>query len=134
VPTAFVLVNAELGAEKNLVQSLRSIEGVTEVQVVYGVYDIVVKVETEDMLRMKDLIVSRIRQAYAAKVHERQDHIKTCSLCSAYFSGKVDIDKCTRDESIHIVKILRWQPQNQIRSTLTCVAVEGKGQQRFWSL
>ncbi len=59
---AFVLINAELGSEDQLIQRLRSIPNVTEVFFVYGVYDIVVKVEAETMEKVKDTITSQIRR------------------------------------------------------------------------
>ena len=39
MPMAFILVNADLGAEESLVKELEKIENVKEVYLVYGVYD-----------------------------------------------------------------------------------------------
>lgn len=61
MPIAFVMINAELGSEKALIKELRSIEGVVEANEVYGVYDIVVKVELPSMDRLKEVISRRIR-------------------------------------------------------------------------
>ncbi|MEM1994126.1 MAG: Lrp/AsnC ligand binding domain-containing protein [Nitrososphaerales archaeon] len=61
MPIAFVMINAELGSEKALLKELRSIEGVVEANEVYGVYDIVVKVELPTMDRLKEVISRRIR-------------------------------------------------------------------------
>ena len=49
MPRAFVLINADLGSEDNLVSQLKDIEHVKEVFVVYGVYDIIVKIEADTM-------------------------------------------------------------------------------------
>lgn len=62
LPTAFVLINAELGAEEELVKELKGIEGVREVYVVYGVYDIIAKIEAETMEKVKEIITWRIRR------------------------------------------------------------------------
>ena len=62
MPMAFVLINADLGAEEQLVKELKSIEFVKEVYVVYGVYDIVAKVESESMDKVKETITWKIRR------------------------------------------------------------------------
>ncbi len=45
MPTAFVLINTEIGAEEEVVNELKKIPYIKEAHVVYGVYDIVAKVE-----------------------------------------------------------------------------------------
>lgn len=62
MPKAFVLINAELGAEDALIKELKSIENVTEVYVVYGVYDIVAKIESDTMEKVKETITWKIRR------------------------------------------------------------------------
>jgi len=62
MPMAFVLINADLGAEEQLVKELKGIEFVKEVYVVYGVYDIVAKVESESMDKVKETITWKIRR------------------------------------------------------------------------
>lgn len=59
---AFVLINADLGAEEELVRELRGIEYVKEVYVVYGVYDIVAKIQGETMEKVKETITWKIRR------------------------------------------------------------------------
>ncbi len=59
---AFVLINADLGAEEELVRELKSIEHVREVYVVYGVYDIVAKIEADTMEKVKETITWKIRR------------------------------------------------------------------------
>jgi DNA-binding Lrp family transcriptional regulator len=58
---AYVLINAEPGEEENLLSKLKGIEGVKEAQLVYGVYDVVVKVEAKNMDDLKELIAFNIR-------------------------------------------------------------------------
>ena len=59
---AFVLINAELGAETELVNQLKAIEHVKYVYVLYGAYDIVVKIEAPDSATLKKTISNNIRQ------------------------------------------------------------------------
>ncbi|MGI0078494.1 MAG: Lrp/AsnC ligand binding domain-containing protein [Nitrososphaerales archaeon] len=62
MPMAFVLINADLGAEEELVRELKSIQHVKEVYVVYGVYDIVAKIEADTMEKVKETITWKIRR------------------------------------------------------------------------
>lgn len=59
---AFVLINAEVGNEQELIKKLRSIPNVTEVHVVYGVYDVIAKVESETMEKVKETITNSLRR------------------------------------------------------------------------
>jgi DNA-binding Lrp family transcriptional regulator len=61
MPTAFVLINAELGEEESLLKQLRSIDNVKEAHFVYGVYDVIVKVEAENMEKLKEIVTRNIR-------------------------------------------------------------------------
>jgi DNA-binding Lrp family transcriptional regulator len=56
------LVNADLGAEEDLLKKLREIPNVREVYVVYGVYDIVARVEADTMEKVKETITWHIRR------------------------------------------------------------------------
>ncbi len=60
--TAIVLINTDIGAEEEVLSELDRIEGVTEAYVVYGVYDIVVKVQAPSMDRLKEIVTTRIRR------------------------------------------------------------------------
>ena len=62
MPKAFVLINAELGAEDSLIKELKNTENVNEVYVVYGVYDIVAKIEADTMEKVKETITWKIRR------------------------------------------------------------------------
>ena len=56
------MVNADLGAEEDLLKKLREIPNVREVYVVYGVYDIVARVEADTMEKVKETITWHIRR------------------------------------------------------------------------
>lgn len=62
MPAAFVLINAEIGAEADVVKELRKIEGVEEAYTVYGVYDIVAKIRANSMDRLKEIVTWHIRR------------------------------------------------------------------------
>lgn len=57
-----MLINADLGAEEELVKQLKAVEFVKEVYVVYGVYDIVAKVEADTMDKVKETITWKVRR------------------------------------------------------------------------
>ena len=60
--TAFVLIGAERGYENDLVRDLKKTPNVDNVYVVYGIYDIVVKVVAETIERLKETITWKIRR------------------------------------------------------------------------
>jgi len=62
MPLAFVLINADLGAEEELVGELKKITNVKEVYVVYGVYDIIAKIEADSMEKVKETVTWKIRR------------------------------------------------------------------------
>jgi DNA-binding Lrp family transcriptional regulator len=60
--TAYVLVNTELGHEAEVVKELKMIEGVLETYLVYGVYDIIGRIEAETMEELKNIISWKVRR------------------------------------------------------------------------
>ena len=60
--TAFVLINAEIGAENDVLKDLKSIPEIKEAHMVYGVYDIIARVTTDTMQELKDTISWKIRR------------------------------------------------------------------------
>jgi DNA-binding Lrp family transcriptional regulator len=60
--TAFVLLNVDLGTEKEVLARLRKTEGVKEAHRVYGVYDIIARLEAESTEEVKGLLQERIRK------------------------------------------------------------------------
>ena len=60
--TAFVLINAELGKEEDILKALREINGIKEAYFVYGPYDIVAKIEVEDSETLKNIVAFKIRE------------------------------------------------------------------------
>lgn len=62
MPLAFVLINAEIGSEDDVLVELRKLGNVKESYVVYGVYDIVAKVEADSMDKLKEIVTWKIRR------------------------------------------------------------------------
>ncbi|GAG28912.1 unnamed protein product [marine sediment metagenome] len=60
--TAFVLINAEIGSESDVLKDLNVIVEVKEAHMVYGVYDIIARIETGTMQDLKDTISWKIRR------------------------------------------------------------------------
>jgi DNA-binding Lrp family transcriptional regulator len=60
--TAFVLINAETGAEEEIIAALKKMSGVKEVYFVYGVYDIVTRIESDTMKELKEVTIKNIRK------------------------------------------------------------------------
>ena len=59
---AFVLVNAELGAEEDVIREIRKLSDVKEAHLVYGMYDIMVKVEGPSVDKVKETVNTKIRK------------------------------------------------------------------------
>lgn len=62
MPAAIVLINAEIGSEEEVFNEISKVEGIKEAYIVYGVYDIIAKIEAETMERLKETIANRIRK------------------------------------------------------------------------
>jgi len=62
MPMAFVLINAEIGSEEEVLKELQKVEGVAEAYIVYGVYDIVCKIKADSMDKLKDLVTWHVRR------------------------------------------------------------------------
>jgi len=61
MPRAFILINVETGAEERALKQLKSIDGVEESYVTYGVYDLMVRVRADTMDELKDIVTHKIR-------------------------------------------------------------------------
>jgi len=67
VPTAYVLLNSDLGSDESIVAEVKQIldaEGGIEyeVQGVYGVYDIVIKVTADGADILRSIITNKVRK------------------------------------------------------------------------
>ena len=66
MPTAYVLLNSDLGSDESIINEVKQIldeEDVTfEVQGVYGVYDIVLKLSSDDAEKLRSIITNKVRK------------------------------------------------------------------------
>jgi DNA-binding Lrp family transcriptional regulator len=59
---AFVFLNVEMGNESRVVKELEEISEVKESFLIYGVYDVIARVEADNMNELKDIVGSKIRK------------------------------------------------------------------------
>ena len=66
MPTAYVLLNSDLGSDESIISEVKQIlvdENITyEIQGVYGVYDIVLKLISHDAVKLRSIITNKIRK------------------------------------------------------------------------
>jgi DNA-binding Lrp family transcriptional regulator len=62
MPSAYILVNTEIGAEKQVLKALKRIQGVEEAHNLWGVYDIIANVSAGSMEELKYIITSQIEK------------------------------------------------------------------------
>jgi len=59
---AFVLVSAHPGAETRVLEALRGIPELSDVQPLYGEYDFICKVRGDDLSSVGGIVIDRIRR------------------------------------------------------------------------
>ncbi|MGV7225483.1 MAG: Lrp/AsnC ligand binding domain-containing protein [Nitrosopumilus sp.] len=66
MPTAYVLLNSDLGSDESIINEVKQIlaeEDIAyEVQGVYGVYDIVLKLSSSDAEKLRAIITNKVRK------------------------------------------------------------------------
>ena len=67
MPTSYILINSDLGTDESIISKLKEIladeKNVQyEIQGVYGVYDIVLKLTSDDMDILRSTITNKIRK------------------------------------------------------------------------
>ncbi len=60
--SAYLLLNVETGTEEEVINKLKGLQEVKEAWMVYGVYDIVVRVKAETMEELKNIVSWTIRR------------------------------------------------------------------------
>ena len=61
MPIAFVCISTEPTAMVEVLEALKAVKGVEEAKMVYGIYDIVVKVKGDSIKSLKRIITENIR-------------------------------------------------------------------------
>ena len=67
MPTSYVLINSDLGTDESIIIKIKEIlagekEIEYEIQVVYGVYDIVLKISSDNIDTLRSTISNKIRK------------------------------------------------------------------------
>ncbi|MGB9002284.1 MAG: Lrp/AsnC ligand binding domain-containing protein [Nitrosotalea sp.] len=67
MPTTYILINSDLGSDVEIIQKIKEILGKEngvkyEVQGVYGVYDIIIKITADSMDHLRNIITNNIRK------------------------------------------------------------------------
>ena len=62
MPEAYVLINTEMGSEDEVLNKLKKLESVKEAHTVYGSFDIVIKVEADNMDILKETTTFEVRK------------------------------------------------------------------------
>jgi DNA-binding Lrp family transcriptional regulator len=75
MPTAYVLLNTEIGAEAEVVKALKKVEGVETAFNLWGVYDIIASIRADSMDKLSFIINKEIEKI--AKIHSKLTMIIT---------------------------------------------------------
>jgi DNA-binding Lrp family transcriptional regulator len=62
MPTAYVLLNTEIGTETQVLKALKKIDGVEEAHNLWGVYDIIANIKADSMEKLRYIITKKISQ------------------------------------------------------------------------
>jgi len=62
LPIGYVLINTEPGHVESVLEALKKINAVEEAYMVYGVYDVIAKVEADTMDKLREIIVGHVRR------------------------------------------------------------------------
>ena len=62
MPTAYVLINCDLGSEDDIIKELKKLPEVVEVSGVFGVYDITVRIRSDSMDKLREVVTWNVRR------------------------------------------------------------------------
>lgn len=62
MPMAFVFMNIDTGGEQEVLKQLQGIPNVREAHLIYGVYDLVARIEAETMDKLKEIVTWKVRR------------------------------------------------------------------------
>jgi DNA-binding Lrp family transcriptional regulator len=61
MPMAYVLINTEPKFMEKVVETLEKLDSVREIFPVYGVYDVVAKIQADSMDKLKEIVTWKVR-------------------------------------------------------------------------
>jgi DNA-binding Lrp family transcriptional regulator len=62
MPAAYVLLNTEIGAESDVLEALKAVEGVEEAHNLWGVYNIIASIKADTLDKLTYIITKKIEQ------------------------------------------------------------------------
>ena len=67
LPTSYVLINSDLGKDVEIIAKIKEMladqnEVKLEIQGVYGVYDIIIKLSADDSVKLRSIVTNDIRK------------------------------------------------------------------------
>jgi len=62
MPLGYVLINVELGFEEAVLKEVRNVPSVKECHRLYGIYDMIAKVEADSLDALKEIVTWKIRR------------------------------------------------------------------------
>jgi DNA-binding Lrp family transcriptional regulator len=62
MPVSYVLINVEPGSEEEVLKEVRKVPNVKDCHRLYGLYDMIAKVEADSMDGLKEIITWKIRR------------------------------------------------------------------------
>ena len=60
--TAYVLINCDLGFDTEIIDEIKQLDEIKEVHGIFGAYDIIVKLESDNVDNLRDVITWKIRK------------------------------------------------------------------------
>jgi DNA-binding Lrp family transcriptional regulator len=61
LPMAYVLLNTEIGSEREVLYAIKGIEGVQEAFGLWGIYDIIARVKAESLDKLNQIIGEKLQ-------------------------------------------------------------------------
>jgi DNA-binding Lrp family transcriptional regulator len=68
MPTAYVLLNTEIGSERDVLQEVKGVEGVQEAFTLWGIYDIIARVKADSSEKLTHIVNNKLQ---LNKVHSK---------------------------------------------------------------
>ena len=60
--TAYIMINCEVGYEESIIEQLKAIKGIKEVQGVLGNFDVLARIEVPSLEDLREIITLKIRK------------------------------------------------------------------------
>ena len=119
---AYVLINCDLGSEKNVISSLKEVDDVKEAHGTLGLYDIIIKIESESKEKIREIVTGIIRKmpkihstmtltrSESEKLFQPSDKLISAMLGQNLAQSYVVIH-CDKGEEYNILKNLTHIPE-----------------------